>query len=1080
KNDIAGKDTVVDFYLELTAPDTIGSSNIIQFKLDANKIPSVLATAISGTKVKDILINYFLSDIENDNLNIKVEYTKNNEANWSVATTTGKLTNITSSQYGGSVNWQTLKDIPDSANVKIRIRVYDNDEGIYWTSGTFKIDNSKIVSITLIDVAETVSGDIKINYLIKDLGNQIVQFSPEYSLNGGNTFKKILGFSGDTSNITPQKYSGTFIWKSRLDIPFTDTNNVVVRFTPRNSYGEGYSDSTNIFTIDNLPPLFSGVQNLIPDSAKVTVNWNIATDKRGPIYYKVYIKKEGDLIFNIADSVQGITSVVVSKLGNFAKYSFNVLSFDALGNCDSNSVVLSAVPGYAPTIKLFTLLPNDTSLVTDTLKFNYNINADNLDTVRYKFEYSKNGGTNWSEARPEALVNEFLNKNINSTFLWLSKKDIPFVENNELLVRITPKGRSGDGNAMLSKKIKVDNAPPQFLGLQNVVADTSGGILILNWFTAQDVNGPIKYFIYVKQNDTNGIYAQVPRITLNTFDTLRDLKNFTKYFIAVRSADSVGNIDLNNNIISASPGKPVNVISLTSPIKASRDTVKFVYSLYSANGDSITLSAEYSLDGGFYWNKVKGLKGKISGITIPNYSDTLLWVSSLDTTNIETREAKFRLIPKGLAAMRGKDSITKKFNLDSQGPKFPGIFFIGSNQKTLAGSIILAWPRANDLNAPVNYLVYISQISNVYNRDSILKQLPQDTLQYIFSGLKGATTYYFNIWAVDSLGNIDKDTVEKSITLSMLGDFTLDGYLTSADLAEFVNGWKIQNTAIADIYPDSGALPYTISKPDGRIDVRDLTLFLYIWNWAYDNNKGGNLISKYNPKNYAQTTNNENAPVKLFGTSAKSFNVNLNKVKNLDVLSLTLSYNQNNLKIDSIKLGAIWSSNAILWKRINHEIGKTEVAVLNFSKDDLSRLNSNEAIEIYYTSKNKDEKIQYAFELYYLKNNSILNGSGKYEFTKTEILPKEFTLSQNYPNPFNGSTLISFALPEASKVKIILYSLLGEVIETIVENEFIAGVHQTQFNTQLATGVYYYKFEAVSLTNPKNKIVDTKKMVLIK
>lgn len=116
---------------------------------------------------------------------------------------------------------------------------------------------------------------------------------------------------------------------------------------------------------------------------------------------------------------------------------------------------------------------------------------------------------------------------------------------------------------------------------------------------------------------------------------------------------------MNNNIISASPGKPVNVISLTSPIKASRDTVKFVYSLYSANGDSITLSAEYSLDGGFYWNKVKGLKGKISGITIPNYSDTLLWVSSLDTTNIETREAKFRLIPKGLAAMRGKDSITK-------------------------------------------------------------------------------------------------------------------------------------------------------------------------------------------------------------------------------------------------------------------------------------------------------------------------------------------------------------------------------------------------------------------------------------
>jgi hypothetical protein len=89
-------------------------------------------------------------------------------------------------------------------------------------------------------------------------------------------------------------------------------------------------------------------------------------------------------------------------------------------------------------------------------------------------------------------------------------------------------------------------------------------------------------------------------------------------------------------------------------------------------------------------------------------------------------------------------------------------------------------------------------------------------------------------------------------------------------------------------------------------------------------------------------------------------------------------------------------------------------------------------------------------------------------------IPAEFKLSQNYPNPFNARTAIEYSLPRDSHVRIVVYNLLGQNIETLVDQGQTAGNHLTVWNADdVPTGVYFYRIEAGEFTQ-------TRKMLLAK
>ena len=88
-------------------------------------------------------------------------------------------------------------------------------------------------------------------------------------------------------------------------------------------------------------------------------------------------------------------------------------------------------------------------------------------------------------------------------------------------------------------------------------------------------------------------------------------------------------------------------------------------------------------------------------------------------------------------------------------------------------------------------------------------------------------------------------------------------------------------------------------------------------------------------------------------------------------------------------------------------------------------------------------------------------------------------LSQNYPNPFNLETVISYALPQSSNIKISVFNILGQKIKTLVDGYQDAGNHSVSWDGTnaggdvIATGVYFYMLETSDLSI-------SKKMILIK
>jgi hypothetical protein len=97
----------------------------------------------------------------------------------------------------------------------------------------------------------------------------------------------------------------------------------------------------------------------------------------------------------------------------------------------------------------------------------------------------------------------------------------------------------------------------------------------------------------------------------------------------------------------------------------------------------------------------------------------------------------------------------------------------------------------------------------------------------------------------------------------------------------------------------------------------------------------------------------------------------------------------------------------------------------------------------------------------------------------SKLLPGEYVLFQNYPNPFNPETNISYQLPRAGHVSLMVFNVLGQVVHKLVDEDQTPGKYLVSWNgidqtgCPVASGVYFYQLVA-------GEFRQVRKMLLLK
>jgi hypothetical protein len=92
--------------------------------------------------------------------------------------------------------------------------------------------------------------------------------------------------------------------------------------------------------------------------------------------------------------------------------------------------------------------------------------------------------------------------------------------------------------------------------------------------------------------------------------------------------------------------------------------------------------------------------------------------------------------------------------------------------------------------------------------------------------------------------------------------------------------------------------------------------------------------------------------------------------------------------------------------------------------------------------------------------------------------PHSYRLSQNFPNPFNSETVILFELPQASRVRLEVYNILGQRVLTLLNDVPLErGYHRIHWDGRngdgimVSSGVYIYRFRVGAYTKVQKMIL---------
>lgn len=332
--------------------------------------------------------------------------------------------------------------------------------------------------------------------------------------------------------------------------------------------------------------------------------------------------------------------------------------------------------------------------------------------------------------------------------------------------------------------------------------------------------------------------------------------------------------------------------------------------------------------------------------------------------------------------------------------------------------------------------------------------------------------YYCAVFVEDLAEHYSAAVIDSSLSY-WLGDVnaTPDGEVDAADIAILasafgtVDGGDYWNN-VCDVGPTTNYGRISRPVPDDAIDFEDLMVFAM----NYENTGIRNLKKSAIAKATGPVTLKLSILKGLIDIQVKvELENNDGFVKGLNI---PLHFNQD-LALYRVDKGELWGDEDFFMTQNNSSTCEINSAKL---KDMVIAGNGTVArLTFTISGDNPDLQISDAIARY-ADNTNIEVAYAYTEIESNEFveIPTEYKLHQNYPNPFNPSTTIRYDLKENGLVKISLFNITGQRIQTIFEGVKPAGYHSYIFEAdRITAGVYFYQIEV-------NQYKETHKMLIIK
>lgn len=342
--------------------------------------------------------------------------------------------------------------------------------------------------------------------------------------------------------------------------------------------------------------------------------------------------------------------------------------------------------------------------------------------------------------------------------------------------------------------------------------------------------------------------------------------------------------------------------------------------------------------------------------------------------------------------------------------------------------------------------------------------------------LDDGKTYYYKVVAND--GTFDSASLTGSFTtnaaaLEFPADITGDGQVNLADFIQMVQSFGKKST-------DPGFNAFADITRDDQVNLADFIQFVQRFGRKYIQGESSSKPATHVALVYGV---DNTAQLKLVGRPSSSesgaiFTVDalLSNASDLKGYALQFDYDPSVLQYVSASSGknSLLQQNgrlAEVFGTLSHDAEKGEILLASAVTYGAAAEGEGGLARLRFRL--LDDHPQ--GDLLRIAEGVLIDG--KFNLNRAQnlgdrltLVPDEFALGHNFPNPFNPATTIRYSVPEAGKVTLRIYNVLGQEVLTLVNSDQVAGYYALRWNGRdrldraVASGVYLYRMEAAGFS----------------